>query len=673
MRTKRRYLIGASRGCAVAALLCWAAGSVSADGAEVGRRGSTSAGAPVDAIFVLDNSGSMRTNDPDLATWRIVTDFALGMPQGGRLGLVLFDDTARLVEPLTSAIGTDSASHWMRVMGQLDYAGQRTNSPAGIERALYELKHSGRDEAEHVIVFVTDGIVDTGDPRRDVEKTRWLKDELAAEARRAGVRVYGIAFTDAADVELIQALALVTGGDYWRVQRADDFGALLAPVLAEVLADAGRRAPGASRTVPAPEAIRREGQSVRIAASAEPSEATPPVSAAPPDRGRGLLLLSVGLALGALVVAYPLIDRRRRRLRTRPSAFAGLPARPLVIPPLPALPRAGRPPIVKLVDESDAMGQGQAVLLLEKPSTTIGRDPKSDVSLPNDTVSSLHATIEYRDGYFYVQDRRSTNGTSLNGQRLAPTQAVQLKSGDLIDAAGCALRFLIPDHEPRGRTLALGGTRMPGASQYDASDASKDPDANDGPGTGGGRDADAGLDASPSSDLEQTARWVAAFDQCLGAHLTKIESLGTPQRLFVERAFPLEVRALLARRAQELIERCQREKQGEQLDVSRSGIHYTICAVPDEMGRARSWYASRHGGYAKFLVGLLDAWTNSGRSCDAVCVITFGMTRTPWLSITVMPARDDSEAIEVMSYEFLSEDERRKALDLAIIDVSKSV
>jgi len=48
----------------------------------------------------------------------------------------------------------------------------------------------------------------------------------------------------------------------------------------------------------------------------------------------------------------------------------------------------------------------------------VGRDPGNDIQLDNPVVSRLHAEI-YRQGYtVYVEDKKSTNGTYLNGKYL---------------------------------------------------------------------------------------------------------------------------------------------------------------------------------------------------------------------------------------------------------------
>lgn len=614
------------RGLAAAAGLLWAVATAGPAASAPEEAGS--APAPLDAVFVLDNSGSMRTHDPGRAAGRIVETFAAAMPRDGRLGVVLFDASARLVQPLTDEVGPGTRARWARIVQRVDYAGQHTNGPAGIERALYELDRSGRVGARKLVVFITDGIVDTGDPARDLEKTRWLKEELVDEARRAGVRIDGIAFTESADVELVQALALGTGGEYWRIERADEIPTVVARLGRPIDAAASRRAAAPAQT-PAPH--------------------LPPVGGAADDgRSRGLLLLSAGLFVAVMLLLPPALGRWRRRMRPAPAA----PPAPIgfasdAFVALPALPRGGRPPIVRLLDLSGATGRGEAVLLLDAPVTRIGRDPASEVAIVSDTVSSFHATIDYRDGYFHLEDQRSTNGTWLEGRRLEPHRPARLKSGDFIRIASHEFRFLIPDHEPRGRTAILGGTALHAVRVEP-------------PSTSGG-----------ASGADPVGRHVAGFDRCLAAHLARIEQLGATHRRFVDRAFPPAIRALLVRRSQDLIERCRAEGLGVRVDVSKQSVHYTLCVVPESMDGARAWYEDRFGSYAKFLVGVLDARAGAAQPCEAVCVVTYGMVEEPWASVTIVPAREDGEAVEVMSLELLSEDQRREAEALDIVDVGR--
>jgi hypothetical protein len=207
-----------------------------------------------DVIFVFDNSGSMRKADPAFAARDEAKKFLGSLGTDVNAGVIVFDQDVTLTAPL-APVG--DGSPLAAALDGVNYKGKFTNSPAAIERAIYELKTNGRADAQKVVVFMTDGIVDTGNRQDDAERTRWLREDLAADAVLNGIRIHGVAFTSAADLLLIQSLATKTGAEYFRAATADELPAALTKVL-EVL-----------NRAPAPEAP----------AVAEPTPVAPPPAA----------------------------------------------------------------------------------------------------------------------------------------------------------------------------------------------------------------------------------------------------------------------------------------------------------------------------------------------------------------------------------------------------------
>ena len=82
---------------------------------------------------------------------------------------------------------------------------------------------------------------------------------------------------------------------------------------------------------------------------------------------------------------------------------------------------------------------GQSFPLSHVPAT-IGRAPEQTIPLPADTsISRLHARITYADGRHLLSDGGSSNGTFINGSRVA--DARPLSSGDTIVLGDTALRY----------------------------------------------------------------------------------------------------------------------------------------------------------------------------------------------------------------------------------------
>lgn len=76
---------------------------------------------------------------------------------------------------------------------------------------------------------------------------------------------------------------------------------------------------------------------------------------------------------------------------------------------------------------------------LDKPSLTIGRKEDNDIHIDHMSVSGYHAKIDNAEGSFTVTDLGSTNGTFVNGKKIAT--AVVLKPNDWITIGRHILYF----------------------------------------------------------------------------------------------------------------------------------------------------------------------------------------------------------------------------------------
>ncbi|MDE0804911.1 MAG: FHA domain-containing protein [Acidimicrobiales bacterium] len=101
------------------------------------------------------------------------------------------------------------------------------------------------------------------------------------------------------------------------------------------------------------------------------------------------------------------------RVETRLADFLG------GDPPLPAA--------LLLVVGGSARGQ---IVAIESLPAIIGRSPDVDLTIDDDTVSRRHAEIRGSRSEIEIEDRGSSNGTTLNGNDIAGP--ITLHDGDLV-------------------------------------------------------------------------------------------------------------------------------------------------------------------------------------------------------------------------------------------------
>jgi len=71
-----------------------------------------------------------------------------------------------------------------------------------------------------------------------------------------------------------------------------------------------------------------------------------------------------------------------------------------------------------------------AAFMLEGDQLTIGRDATNDIVINDAEISRRHARLTFQGGKYVLEDLGSTNGTFVNGQRLAGPRV--LKAGEVV-------------------------------------------------------------------------------------------------------------------------------------------------------------------------------------------------------------------------------------------------
>jgi len=609
--------------------------------------------APVEVVFVLDNSGSMREHDPSFRTRDAVLDFTDALATRAReqsfearIAVLLFDEDVTLALPLTPLSASPRAL-LAPALAALDYSGLRTRSAEGIERALYSLRASARPDARQAIVLLTDGKVDTGDPARDREASAWLRGELASEARERGIQIFGLAFTERADYQLLQSVARQTDADYYRALEANELSDIAARILARLTSDGAVAVAGQTGGPATDEHAKSAVLPDVSAASLDTSRVAAPSSGASLEAASAST--SIGrlawLPLALLLLGGGLWGYRHRRARSTARSRTEA--------------ATNGAPIAQLLDVGGMLGEtGRAIPLLPG-RTRIGRDAHNEIVIQDDTISSEHAVIQLEGGRYWLEDLRSTNGTKHRDTRLAAGQRVPLKGGDHIRFADVDLMFVAAGYVPGGATVVLPSTSTP-PSHWRKAERSSNPGAS----APGFREAARPVFEAASGEL---------FRESLDYHLARVDELSPAFARFVARAFDDEMRAALCLAAGELVKTANREDRIAERAYTHDRIRYVVCGAPGGMDVAAKAYQAAHGGFSRFLTEQIEGETFRADRCEILAVLSFGRAAgSPWVTLSIVPGEGQDPKIDLLSFELLSEAERRATRPEATREVSQS-
>lgn len=444
----------------------------------------------MDIMLALDNSGSMKQNDPQRLLPRVVTEFAGRLSQNDRLGIVAFDQTARTLLPLSEVETIDFAAALIAALQRVNYSGRLTDIPGGLEEARKNIEMHGRSDAQRIIVLLTDGQIDLGSDTRNSDRKIWLRERILPAVNRQSVRVFGITLTPDADVELIQSMAEATQGNYFRLLKAEEIPGVFNGIttrLQEIRDRQIAEAAGAEareRERLEQERLQRErlesAQAERERLERERLERDQ-AERASLDRERldrdqtererlerervqreqtdfqRMLWLGGFLAAVILLCGTAIVVMVRRRDRTASVAV----------------------PAARLIDLGGQTGETE--LRIKAPLTRIGKlEDRNDIVVKAEGISREHALIEFKDGEFVVRDLRSTNGTFLNDKAIAAhdRSGQMVKHGDVLRFGPYSFRFVLDEmiepedaaeqfghtiviREPQPRPPAGGGSKAP--------------------------------------------------------------------------------------------------------------------------------------------------------------------------------------------------------------------
>ncbi|MBY5930660.1 VWA domain-containing protein [Halomonas sp. DP8Y7-3] len=166
---------------------------------------------PPDVRVIVDVSGSMKTNDPNKLAGSALDMLVALLPGGVNAGIWTFGQSVD--NPLPPA---RVDAQWRERALALPPALEQYQQYTDIEAALSTAAAAEAEGWRH-LVLLTDGVIDLAPgngskPEIDLASRARLVDSVVPALADQGVAIHAIAFSDGADVALVERLAQRTGG-----------------------------------------------------------------------------------------------------------------------------------------------------------------------------------------------------------------------------------------------------------------------------------------------------------------------------------------------------------------------------------------------------------------------------------------------------------------------------
>jgi hypothetical protein len=180
------------------------------------------------AILIMDNSGSMKTNDPDDLRFTGLRLFSSLMDPGDSLSLIIFSTESEVMTDGFVNINVPGEGATLLAGLDLPPANGYTNVKSALEQAGELLGQLNQSAGKVVIVLLTDGKPEIKDGYPQYEQ------EALDLARSLNIPIMAIALTPSAQTPFLERLANSTNGSVIPARNASDLLAAYLNVLGQI-------------------------------------------------------------------------------------------------------------------------------------------------------------------------------------------------------------------------------------------------------------------------------------------------------------------------------------------------------------------------------------------------------------------------------------------------------
>lgn len=187
----------------------------------------------LDVGMIIDNSGSMKDNDPRDLRYSAAKLFINLLAEGDQVGVVSMGDRDSTKTKLTLDVVTNWNSLAREAFKTPDDQANWTYMGESLDLSAQLMENAARYSDQRAIILLTDGLPTYRDEHRAEQEAKFAA--AVERFRSEGIRIFPIALGAAADVGFLeQQLAAPTGGTVWRAENADQLLRVYIEILARL-------------------------------------------------------------------------------------------------------------------------------------------------------------------------------------------------------------------------------------------------------------------------------------------------------------------------------------------------------------------------------------------------------------------------------------------------------
>jgi uncharacterized protein (TIGR03503 family) len=179
-------------------------------------------GSSIDAVLLIDASGSMLVTDPLRLRYEGAKLLLQFLGKGDRVGVVAFSENATVVSGLQD-FSSDQAGELVSTIQGIKTEGRHTDLLEAVQAGANLLESNAREDAQRLLILLSDGKMEP-DPSRGTAmvRTQELVNDILPELKAKEIKIHTLAFSPQADRELLAEISNSTDGLNWFTKEAAD-------------------------------------------------------------------------------------------------------------------------------------------------------------------------------------------------------------------------------------------------------------------------------------------------------------------------------------------------------------------------------------------------------------------------------------------------------------------